>query len=112
MTATSGTFTPAPAPRVRSDGEGSPVSTKWLVGILSALVLTVGGWWASGVERRIEDARVDVAKQRASIADQEKARELLESEVRGEMKTLRTDQQRTLRLVVLLAKRSGIEVAE
>ena len=108
-----GTLTPSPVSRGGSfDGEGSAVSTRWLVGVLLAVVLGAGGYVLSSLEARLTAQERISAEQERMTARQEEARKVLESEVRAEMRTLQQNQQRTLRLVVLLAKRSGIEVAE
>lgn len=107
-----GTLTPTPAAHGSFDGEGSSVSTRWLVGVLLAIVLGAGGYTLTSLEARISAQERASAEQERTSAKQEEARRVLESEVRAEMRTLQANQQRTLRLVVLLAKRSGIEVAE
>lgn len=80
----------------------------WLAGVLLTVVLSGIGAWASSVEARALRQATRIEEQAQLI----QARVLAETELRGELKRLSESQDRTFRLLVKVARRQGIEVAE
>ena len=74
---------------------------KWLAGILITLLFSVGGY---AINRAMAD--IETLKARQTIA------ELHANDTKNEISNVRSNQERDHRLIVQIARKMGIEVAE
>jgi hypothetical protein len=80
----------------------------WLAGVLLTVVMAGIGAWATSVEARALRQAIRLEEQQQLI----QARVVAETELRAKLERLSESQDRTFRLLVKVAKRQGIEVAE
>jgi hypothetical protein len=113
------TLTPPPATRARHDGADSSVSVKFLVALLLGVVAWLGTYTLKLQEEQDQQQVAPVAELRrefeehkaASAARQvEEAR--LHAESKAQLEAVLKAMEREHRLLVRVAKRMGIEVAE
>lgn len=85
-------------------GDGSRdfvLDFKWLAGLLITLLFSVGGY---AISRAMAD--IETLKARQSIA------EMHANDTKNEIGNVRSNQERDHRLIVQIARKMGIEVAE
>ena len=87
------------------DAEATFVSWRWLTPVLMGLLITIGTAYARGVSSDIEMLQKE---QTALKAESELRIQSLEAQLSG----VRAAQEREHRLLVRIAQRMGIEVAE
>lgn len=115
----SATLTPPPAPRARHDGADSSVSVKFLVGLLVAAVAWLGTYALKLQADQDQQRAAPVAELRKEFEEHKTAsaaRQVEEARLRAQwqaqIEAVRVAQEREHRLLVRVAKRMGIEVAE
>lgn len=87
------------------DGENNYISWRFLTPVLLTILLGVGSWFAKGVRADVDQLKTEQATQKAVVDLRVQA---LESQIAG----VRAAQERNNRLLVKIAARMGIEVAE
>lgn len=81
------------------------ISWRFLTPVLLTVLLGVGSWFAKGVRADVDQLKTEQATQKAAVDLRVQA---LESQIAG----VRAAQERNNRLLVKIAARMGIEVAE
>ena len=81
------------------------ISWRFLTPVLLTVLLGVGSWFAKGVRADVDQLKTEQATQKAVVDLRVQA---LESQIAG----VRAAQERNNRLLVKIAARMGIEVAE
>lgn len=86
-----------------SNGNGREyvLDFKWLAGILITLLFSIGGY---AINRAMAD--IETLKTRQTVT------ELHANDTKNEIGNVRTNQERDHRLIVQIARKMGIEVAE
>lgn len=87
------------------NGENNYISWRFLTPVLLTALLGVGSWFAKGVRADVDQLKTEQVTQKAVVDLRIQA---LESQIAG----VRAAQERNNRLLVKIAARMGIEVAE
>jgi hypothetical protein len=87
---------------------GGSLTFQWLAGILLGLVVTAGSFVLNTVQARITAQEIEVRQIREDLQQ----RELREERLRASIDQVKAAQDRQNKLLVKIAKRMGIEVAE
>lgn len=89
----------------KGNEENNYISWRFLTPLLLTVLLGVGSWFAKGVRADVDQLKTDQATQKAVV---DLRIQSLEAQIAG----VRLAQERNNRLLVKIASRMGIEVAE
>lgn len=90
---------------ITKDAEATFVSWRWLTPVLFGILITIGTAFASGVVR-------DIDALKREQTDLKAASDLRIQSLEAQLSGVRVAQEREHRLLVRIAQRMGIEVAE
>lgn len=85
--------------------ESQSLTWRWLAGLLITVVFSIGAWSSRGIAQDVESLKSQLNEQKAAVSLRVQT---LETQLSG----VREAQEREHRLLVKIAKRMGIEVAE
>lgn len=87
------------------DNNDAFVSWRWLTPVLLTLLIAIGSWFTSTV-------LADVSRMKVEAATHKAATDLRIQSLEAQIEGVRRSQERSNRLLVKIATRMGIEVAE
>jgi len=88
------------------NGSGSGfISWRWLTPVLLGLLITIGTGFAKSISADVDHLKTEQAEQKATV-------DLRIQSLEFQVTAVRAAQERDHKLIVLIARRMGIEVAE